>query len=68
MMTSALGAKLLVACEFRDGRFWRRSISGFFRKPFDAQALLAAVGDALCSREVEDDQAYVRALRLQPQP
>jgi FixJ family two-component response regulator len=32
-----------------------QGISGFFRKPFDAQALLAAVGDALCSREVEDD-------------
>ncbi|RCS21895.1 response regulator [Phyllobacterium salinisoli] len=28
-----------------------QSIRGFFRKPFDAQALLAAVGDALHDRE-----------------
>ncbi|BCH28796.1 response regulator [Mesorhizobium sp. L-8-10] len=28
-----------------------QGISGFFRKPFDAQALLAAVGDALRNRE-----------------
>jgi FixJ family two-component response regulator len=27
-----------------------QGIGGFFRKPFDAQALLAAVGDALQSR------------------
>ena len=30
-----------------------QGVSGFFRKPFDAQALLAAVGDALRDREVE---------------
>lgn len=30
-----------------------QGISGFFRKPFDAQALLAAVGDTLRDREVE---------------
>ncbi|MFC0008847.1 response regulator [Devosia nitrariae] len=29
-----------------------RGISGFFRKPFDAQALLAAVGDALGKSEL----------------
>jgi len=28
-----------------------QGISGFFRKPFDAQALLAAVGDVLNDRE-----------------
>jgi FixJ family two-component response regulator len=28
-----------------------RGVSGFFRKPFDAEALLAAVGDALTNRE-----------------
>jgi FixJ family two-component response regulator len=27
--------------------------SGFFRKPFDAKALLAAIGDALRDREME---------------
>lgn len=32
-----------------------RDISGFFRKPFDAQELLAAVGDALRNREVEGE-------------
>jgi FixJ family two-component response regulator len=32
-----------------------QGISGFFRKPFDGQALLAAVGDSLSDREVEDD-------------
>jgi FixJ family two-component response regulator len=30
-------------------------INGFFRKPFDAQALLAAVGDALRDREEDGD-------------
>jgi len=30
-----------------------QGISGFFRKPFDAQVLLAAVGNALRNREVE---------------
>ena len=30
-----------------------QGISGFFRKPFDAQALLAAVGEALRNREME---------------
>ena len=28
-----------------------QGISGFFRKPFDAEALLAAIGDALRNRE-----------------
>jgi FixJ family two-component response regulator len=32
-------------------------ISGFFRKPFDAKALLAAVGDALRNRDREGDRA-----------
>ncbi|MFD1983613.1 response regulator [Mesorhizobium newzealandense] len=32
-----------------------QGISGFFRKPFDAQALLAAVGDALRNQQMEDD-------------
>ena len=32
-----------------------QGISGFFRKPFDAPALLAAVGDALRNREKEGD-------------
>lgn len=32
-----------------------QGIRGFFRKPFDAQALLAAVGDALRDREMEGD-------------
>ncbi len=32
-----------------------QGINGFFRKPFDAQALLAAVGDALRNRKVEGD-------------
>ena len=32
-----------------------QGISGFFRKPFDGQALLTAVGDSLGDREVEDD-------------
>ncbi|MGV6876431.1 response regulator [Pseudochelatococcus sp. B33] len=31
-----------------------RGISGFFRKPFDAQGLLAAVDDALRDKEGED--------------
>ncbi|MDX8445654.1 response regulator [Mesorhizobium captivum] len=31
-----------------------KGISGFFRKPFDGQALLAAVGDALRNQETED--------------
>ena len=31
-----------------------QGISGFFRKPFDAPALLAAVGDALRNHETED--------------
>lgn len=31
-----------------------RGISGFFRKPFDAEALLAAVDDALRSGDAED--------------
>jgi FixJ family two-component response regulator len=31
-------------------------ISGFFRKPFDAQALLAAVGEALRDRKGEGDR------------
>lgn len=30
-----------------------QGISGFFRKPFDAKALLAAVGEALSNREME---------------
>lgn len=30
-----------------------QGISGFFRKPFDAQLLLAAVGDALRNRDME---------------
>ncbi len=30
-----------------------QGISGFFRKPFDGQALLSAVGDALRDREME---------------
>jgi FixJ family two-component response regulator len=30
-----------------------QGIGGFFRKPFDARALLAAVGDALRDREME---------------
>jgi FixJ family two-component response regulator len=30
-----------------------QATSGFFRKPFDAKALLAAVGDALRDREME---------------
>jgi FixJ family two-component response regulator len=34
-----------------------RGISGFFRKPFDAKALLAAVGDALRNRDREGDRA-----------
>jgi FixJ family two-component response regulator len=32
-----------------------QGISGFFRKPFDAQALLSAVGDALHNRDMERD-------------
>jgi FixJ family two-component response regulator len=32
-----------------------QGISGFFRKPFDAQALLAAVGNALRERKVEGE-------------
>jgi FixJ family two-component response regulator len=32
-----------------------QGISGFFRKPFDAPALLAAVGEALSNREKEGD-------------
>jgi FixJ family two-component response regulator len=32
-----------------------QGISGFFRKPFDGQALLAAVGDSLPERKVEDE-------------
>lgn len=32
-----------------------QGISGFFRKPFDGQALLAAVGDALRDRDMEGD-------------
>jgi FixJ family two-component response regulator len=31
-----------------------KGISGFFRKPFDAQALLVAVGDALRNQETEN--------------
>lgn len=31
-------------------------ISGFFRKPFDAQALLAAISDALRDRKGEGDR------------
>lgn len=34
-----------------------QGISGFFRKPFDAKVLLAAVGDALRNRDREDDHA-----------
>lgn len=34
-----------------------RGISGFFRKPFDAKALLTAVGDALRKRDREDGHA-----------
>ncbi len=32
-----------------------RGISGFFRKPFDARALLAAVAEAAHKRNVEDE-------------
>jgi FixJ family two-component response regulator len=32
-----------------------QGIGGFFRKPFDGQALLAAVGDALRDRGMEDE-------------
>jgi FixJ family two-component response regulator len=32
-----------------------RGINGFFRKPFDAQALLAAVGKALDDRNMEGE-------------
>jgi FixJ family two-component response regulator len=32
-----------------------QGISGFFRKPFDGQALLAAVGDALRDRKMEGE-------------
>lgn len=32
-----------------------QGISGFFRKPFDAKALLAAIGDALRNREMEGE-------------
>ena len=32
-----------------------QGISGFFRKPFDAEALLAAVGDALRNRKMEGE-------------
>jgi len=32
-----------------------QGISGLFRKPFDGQALLAAISDALRNREVEGD-------------
>ena len=31
-----------------------QGVNGFFRKPFDGQALLAAVGDAIRDRDVED--------------
>ncbi|MGX5830146.1 response regulator [Mesorhizobium sp. 43Arga] len=31
-----------------------QGISGFFRKPFDAHALLAAVGETLCNHDTED--------------
>lgn len=34
-----------------------RGISGFFRKPFDAQALLAAIADALPDERLEVDDA-----------
>ena len=34
-----------------------QGISGFFRKPFDAMALLAAVDDALRDRTMEGDHA-----------
>lgn len=34
-----------------------RGIGGFFRKPFDAKALLSAVGEALRNQEEEDDHA-----------
>ncbi|GGC77746.1 response regulator [Chelatococcus reniformis] len=30
-----------------------QGISGFFRKPFDAQALLAAIGEALLERDAD---------------
>jgi FixJ family two-component response regulator len=33
-----------------------QGISGFFRKPFDAQALLAAVGEALHNRKMEGNR------------
>ncbi|RWA64035.1 response regulator [Mesorhizobium sp.] len=32
-----------------------QGVSGFFRKPFDALALLGAVGDVLRNQRVEDD-------------
>ncbi|TIW91484.1 MAG: response regulator, partial [Mesorhizobium sp.] len=34
-------------------QFRAQGISGFFRKPFDGQALLAAVANALNDREME---------------
>ncbi|MER9328582.1 response regulator [Mesorhizobium sp. M0488] len=34
-------------------QFRAKGISGFFRKPFDGQALLVAVGDALRNQETE---------------
>lgn len=34
-----------------------QGIRGFFRKPFDAKALLAAVGDALRDRDMDGDHA-----------
>lgn len=33
-------------------------ISGFFRKPFDARALLTAVANALGNREMEDEHEH----------
>ena len=35
-----------------------QGISGFFRKPFDGQALLAAVGDALRDKEEEGEHEH----------
>lgn len=32
-------------------------VSGFFRKPFDTDALLAAVRDALCKRKIGEEHA-----------
>ena len=45
-----------------------QGISGFFRKPFDAQALLAAIGDALRNREMEGDMRVDQPLLRRSAP